>query len=42
MHKTILMTFYATGMRLEELRLLRVQNIDSKRMIAQIYGERET
>lgn len=39
MHKTILMTFYATGMRLEELRLLRVQNIDSKRMMLKFMGK---
>ena len=38
-HKTILMTFYATGMRLEELRLFRVENIDSERMTLKFMGK---
>ena len=38
-HKTILMTFYATGMRLEELQLFRVQNIDSQRMTLKFMGK---
>lgn len=38
-HKTILMTFYATGMRLEELRLFRLQNIDSQRMTLKFMGK---
>jgi integrase/recombinase XerD len=38
-YKTMLMTFYATGMRLEELRLLRIENIDSKRMTIKIMGK---
>ena len=38
-HKTILMTFYATGMRLEELRLFRIQNIDSARMVLKFMGK---
>ena len=38
-HKTILMTFYATGMRLEELRLFRLANIDSQRMVLKFMGK---
>lgn len=38
-HKTILMTFYATGMRLEELRLFRLENIDSQRMTLKFMGK---
>jgi site-specific recombinase XerD len=38
-HKTILMTFYATGMRLEELRLFHLQNIDSQRMTLKFMGK---
>jgi len=38
-HKTILMTFYATGMRLNELRLFRLQNIDSGRMTLKFIGK---
>lgn len=37
--KTILMTFYATGMRLEELRLFRMENIDSHRMTIKFMGK---
>ena len=37
--KTILMTFYATGMRLEELRLFRLENIDSERMALKFMGK---
>jgi integrase/recombinase XerD len=38
-HKTILMTFYATGMRLEELQMLRISNIDSDRMVLKFMGK---
>jgi len=37
--KTILMTFYATGMRLEELRLFQLKNIDSSRMTLKFMGK---
>jgi integrase len=35
-HWTILATFYATGLRCKELRLLKVEDIDSKRMLIRI------
>jgi integrase/recombinase XerD len=35
-HKTILMTFYATGMRMNELLNLKVADIDSKRVVINI------
>jgi integrase/recombinase XerD len=35
-HWTIMATLYATGMRLNELRLLKVEDIDSKRMLIHI------
>jgi integrase len=35
-HWTILATFYATGMRCNELRLLKVEDIDSKRILIHI------
>jgi integrase/recombinase XerD len=38
-HKTILMTFYATGMRLEELQMLKIANIDSDRMVIKFMGK---
>lgn len=38
-HKTILMTFYATGMRLAELRQFRIENIDSQRMTLKFMGK---
>lgn len=37
--KTMIMSFYATGMRLEELRLFPFQNIDSDRMTMKIHGK---
>lgn len=39
MAKTMIMTFYGTGMRLEELRLFPFGNIDSDRMTLKIHGK---
>jgi site-specific recombinase XerD len=39
MAKTMIMCFYATGMRLEELRLFPIANIDSGRMALKIHGK---
>ena len=39
MAKTMIMTFYGTGMRLEELRLFPFANIDSCRMTLKIHGK---
>jgi integrase/recombinase XerD len=35
-HWTILATFYATGLRCDELRQLKVSDIDSQRMVLHI------
>ena len=37
--KTVIMTFYATGMRLNELRNFRIEGIDSKRMTLKFMGK---
>lgn len=38
-HKTIIMTFYGTGMRLDELNHFKVRDIDSSRMVIKIMGK---
>jgi integrase/recombinase XerD len=35
-HRTVLMTLYATGMRVSEVTRLRVEDIDSKRMVIRV------
>ena len=41
-HRAMLMTLYSTGMRRAELCHLKVEDIDSKRMLVQILTEQRT
>ena len=38
MHRTLLMTLYATGLRRAELARLKVTDIDSRRMVVHVQG----
>jgi len=39
MHRTMLMTLYATGLRRSELCHLKVSDIDSERMVIHVHGK---
>ena len=41
LHRTLLMTLYATGVRRAELARLKVSDIDSQRMVIHIRGAKD-